>query len=213
MIPYNFYYWGPLLTRTELSDDIIKMLAEKGDELTIEEHDHSKHLVGEIEEEKKYPEDFTRQISKLLRPHVDNYFDVLKNQWNPTYKDIKTVYKLQSMWINYQRKGESNPIHQHDCDISFVIYVDIPQEIIDEEPRHGAHNLPPGCIVFDHAQSMNHLDDDIFRKALSPINHFVHQPKTGEMFIFPSTLRHYVLPFYSDVVRKSISGNYRLRRL
>ena len=73
--------------------------------------------------------------------------------------------------------------------------------------------MPPGCIVFDHAQSMNHLDDDIFRKALSPINHFVHQPKTGEMFIFPSTLRHYVLPFYSDVVRKSISGNYRLRRL
>ena len=206
-----FYYWGPLLTKTQVDDNIIKMLDEKGDELTIEEHDHSLYLAGEIEEEKKYPDDFAKEITSLLKPNIDNYFNLLKNQWSIKYKYLNFDYDIISMWINYQRRNESNPIHSHGGDISFVIYVDIPQDISLEK------NISPkykhaGDIIFDLTNPLFHVDDDEYRKALSPINQIIHEPKTGEMFIFPSTLRHYVLPFYSDVIRKSVSGNLTLRR-
>ena len=32
-------------------------------------------------------------------------------------------------------------------------------------------------------------------------------PEVGNMYLFPATLRHYVPPFKSDVIRESISGN------
>ena len=32
-------------------------------------------------------------------------------------------------------------------------------------------------------------------------------PKNGDMYIFPSWVKHYVAPFYSDVTRISVSGN------
>jgi hypothetical protein len=36
----------------------------------------------------------------------------------------------------------------------------------------------------------------------------VHQlPKTGDMYIFPATLKHWVFPFKSLVTRVSVSGN------
>jgi hypothetical protein len=36
----------------------------------------------------------------------------------------------------------------------------------------------------------------------------VHQmPKEGDLYMFPAQLRHFVLPFKSDVTRISVSGN------
>ena len=32
-------------------------------------------------------------------------------------------------------------------------------------------------------------------------------PEVGDMFIFPAALKHWVIPFKSDVVRVSVSGN------
>jgi len=39
----------------------------------------------------------------------------------------------------------------------------------------------------------------------------VHQlPKTGDLYIFPAALKHYVFPFRSPVTRVSVSGNILL---
>ena len=35
-------------------------------------------------------------------------------------------------------------------------------------------------------------------------------PKTGDIFIFPASLKHYVYPFKSKVTRISVSGNLNL---
>ena len=37
--------------------------------------------------------------------------------------------------------------------------------------------------------------------------HISIPPRTGEMYIFPALLQHWVCPFKSDVTRISVSGN------
>ena len=39
---------------------------------------------------------------------------------------------LDKLWINFMKKGEFNPVHDHSGNISFVIYTSVPKEILME---------------------------------------------------------------------------------
>lgn len=208
----KYYFWGPLLTCCKVSDDIINKLTVKGDELTIKDHDWSANLAGDIREEKAYPDEFTAEIERLLIPYFSKYIEILSNVWKTNVKDPsdgRFNYKLTKMWINYQRRIESNPIHSHSGDLSFVIYVDVPKAIHEEKTRGQKH--APGSITFTYGYGLSREEDSQVIKDLDSTSATSHVPVTGEMFIFPSWLPHYVLPFYSDVVRKSVSGNLHFR--
>ena len=55
------------------------------------------------------------------------------------------------LWINYQQMNEYNPPHNHRGDLSFVIYLQVPEEIANEyrETKHEHNNPGPGMICFD----------------------------------------------------------------
>ena len=54
--------------------------------------------------------------------------------------------QLMSLWMNYMRAGEYNPFHNHAGSLSFVIYIDVPNEIYKEENPANGH--APGTITF-----------------------------------------------------------------
>ena len=87
-------------------------------------------------------------------------------------------------------------------DLSFVIYLQVPDEIEREndETAHEHNNEGPGMILFDYGMEM----------PLS-INRIAHMPRTGDAFIFPAWLIHHVYAFKSDVERISVSGNITLK--
>jgi hypothetical protein len=97
-----------------------------------------------------------------------------------------------------QRAGEFNPTHQHTGDLSVVVYIDIPPAIAEENKnRHSEIKSPvAGVIAFIHG------DETFWHRS---IDH--HQPETGDILIFPSSLKHEVYPFKSDVERISMSFN------
>ena len=109
-------------------------------------------------------------------------------------------YEMMSLWINYQQPGEYNPPHNHGGDLSFVTYLQVPEEIVKEhiETKHEHNNPGPGVICFDLGPEMPFS-----------IHRIGFMPKVGDIIIFPAWLQHYVMGFKSDVERISVSGKLK----
>ena len=105
-------------------------------------------------------------------------------------------YILSALWVNYQKKNEFNPPHDHDGKLSFVIYLDIPEALKEENQNYIGKSCGPGGIQF--------LYGDGPRDCVTYMSHF---PETRDMFIFPAWLKHWVSPYQSDCTRISVSGN------
>lgn len=151
---------------------------------------HNANLAGHLSGE--YWLDFNDEFRDLLTGIGQEFYRV--NGLPP-----KTL-KLTSSWINFQRKHEFNPTHNHDGHLSFVIWLRIPYRLEDE------------INIFPQARGQR------TSKFEFAYNSILGQPCTreldvdqnwqGRMCVFPSPLPHAVYPFYtSDGVRISISGN------
>ena len=102
---------------------------------------------------------------------------------------------IRSMWGNINPKGGMNFTHVHPSGwMSGVYYIQLPQgtdEITFEDPR-------PARMM------------DFQRSCLVSDEYFSHQPKVGELLLFPSWLPHFVLPNTSNEERISVSFNIEL---
>ena len=188
------YRFGPLLTGLALDNEFTKELSKRGKKTKI---DWSKNLAGHIEKELRFEEKDMLWFLKMSNEVFSRYIELYLKY---SSLDIDTVspkrsYKLENLWINFMKKGEFNPIHTHGGHISFVIYTSVPEEIKNENHKFKGNGAGPGSINFIHGETSEYRSEHSF------------VPKTGDMFLFPAKLRHYVPPFSSDVVRESVSGN------
>jgi len=202
----EFYRFGPLLGKTIINEELRLELLETG---IIQIINARNNLAGHIENEKDYSIELRKKFEPKIMGYIDDYIEIASNEKNL----IKLKYKsiLNSLWINRQIESEHNPPHYHrNGQISFVIYLDFPKEIQIEKPLY--KDLYPGSIQFFYGLNTD-IDTDynsntFIKKILSPKDSITHIPVTGEMFIFPSYLMHYVSPFYTKgIERISVSGN------
>ena len=148
-----------------------------------------------------YYEDYESWFVEKFTPYLDLYVDALVSNWLPDKKINKTYY-MKAPWINYQKANEYNPPHNHAGDLSFVTYLQVPDEIKEEceLSKDQRKNTGPGTINFNYGVDM-----------ACNVSSFVRLPRVGDIFIFPSWLKHYVNAFKSDVERISVSGNIFMR--
>tara|TARA_B100000900_G_scaffold391693_1_gene386538 strand:- start:2410 stop:3072 length:663 start_codon:yes stop_codon:yes gene_type:complete len=100
-------------------------------------------------------------------------------------------------WINYQKAGEYQPCHQHVGEISAVVYIDIPEEIAQEEYTKDSNINCPGQIEFIYQSG-----------DIGSVGSHKFIPRTGDFLLFPSALKHIAYPFHTkDVTRISMSFN------
>ena len=114
---------------------------------------------------------------------------------NKSYEK-KPEYMLTALWINYQKQYEFNPPHDHDGKLSFVTYLQIPDELKEEHKNYTGKSCGPGGIQFVYGDGP--------RECITYQSFF---PEEGDMYIFPAWLKHWVAPFKSDCTRISVSGN------
>jgi len=203
-----FYpHWGPLIIKTKITEAFVNKLLTEGDKARSMEQDKSSELAGVLDGQYYY-KDFEEWFDTRFKPVITLYQSKLNEYLSPEHMEeqfgtkIPFNTKVKSLWINYQRQYEYQPIHKHTGDLSFVIYLQVPKEIDQEvKEREGTHNNSgPGKINFTIGPHMPFS-----------ITTYDELPKVGDVFIFPAWVQHYVNSFKSNVERISVSGNITLK--
>ena len=155
-------------------------------------------LVGHLQTEQEFLEgieiieDF---VLSLAHVHA-GYFNHFSNH---AVLSKSCELSVNPLWINFQQKHEFNPPHGHEGIYSFVIWMKIPYDLEQEMDVFPARSKMTSMFGF--------ITTDILGKShVNPIP--VNKDYEGVICLFPSTLLHYVNPFFtSDDNRISISGN------
>ena len=145
------------------------------------------------------------------RAHIEHLLTPLVDKLESTTGYAKEVYInknsgkfiLDDVWVNYQSAGEFNPLHDHRGAYSWVIWLELPYTLKEED----AH--VPWCNPDKNfaGQFVIHYTDIVGNIKNYPLP--TDQRMTNHCAVFPSRLRHSVYPFYtSNQYRISVSGNF-----
>jgi hypothetical protein len=164
----------------------------------------NKNLAGNISHmyKLKDPQNLVVQnLNNILFNPIDNpkMFEFIQKEvqtfWGKTGYNGMLTPQLDDIWVNFQKKAEFQPIHNHSCMFSFVIWMDIPYHSKDESKS-------------DHKGDFSFLTASGTSREVKPTNIEMSPEMNGYCCFFPSDLCHQVYPFYtSDKDRISISGN------
>jgi len=191
VLPYDYFYWGPLLFKIKLSPKDLKECAKLCSKKSSKVNDV---LAGVIKHEHYISSpQFIKIIERYLIPFRHAY-----HHWyaEPLTKKIMTV----TTWVNFMGAGEFNPPHIHtQCDFSSVLFVKVPEKLKEENKKFTGTGGGPGSITFTHGENQPHSTS--YKELF---------PEEGDFFIFPATLVHFVCPFMSKEERISISANFKL---
>ena len=186
--------FGPKIAKLKLSDNFIKKLNNKVDKIIskknlLKKFDYSNKLVGQVKQEFQIPKSF---IKKNLEKTI--YNEVNKYIYKSLGKKISKI-KIKNFWVVRQFNNEYNPIHFHDGHISGVGYLKIPKFVLKNRKKTNID----GSIDFINGNKML-LSESIYN----------HQPKVGDMILFPHYLMHTAYPFKSKGERRSFSFNLEI---
>jgi len=209
---------GTLAQLFKLPQQMIDYLWERIDIAKKEQVCHKKNLAGNISHSYllKDPRDLViPNLYDIVFNQVDNpkMFDFISMELENIYKrieleNVRLEPYLTKLWVNFQKKGEFQPIHNHSGVFSFVIWMDIPYHSKDEG------NLPTAKTSNKNHQGGNFsfVFSDGTRRSVGEHVIEMSPEMNGYCCFFPSDLSHQVYPFYtSDKDRISISGNILYR--
>ena len=190
----NIKPFGPSIGRSKVSKKFIKKLNDEFD-LKVKNRlkDYSSKLASQIKNEVKLNNTFVNKyFSKEIKRNIKVF---LKNE---KIKNIKEI-KILNFWVVRQFKGEYNPIHYHNGDLSGVGYIKLPKSMTRNRFVKNKKTQTNGTIDFVNGQK-NFLSKSIFNVI----------PKTGDLIIFPNYLMHTAYPFNVSGERRSFSFNVRI---
>ena len=185
--------FGPKIASLKLSKNTIKKINTEVDKIISKKNllkklDYSNKLVGQVRQEFQLPKIFIKKnLEKILYKAVKDYI------FKSLGKKISKI-KIKNFWIVRQFNDEYNPVHFHDGHISGVGYLKIPKF-----SKNKKHTQTDGSIDFINGNKML-LSECIFN----------HQPKVGDMILFPHYLMHTAYPFKTKGERRSFSFNLEI---
>jgi hypothetical protein len=169
---------------------------------SYENQNYNMNLAGNIKREYLLTES-KQYMEQLLMPlfvAYDKDFNYIKKFRILTH-NVPIV--LESCWVNYQKKYEFNPVHNHNGILSFVIWTNVPYDMKEEL------KLSPGAKSNLNSAGMFSF---LYSDATGTIrSHDIPVDKSMEntIIVFPSSSLHMVYPFFSsDEYRISVSGNF-----
>ena len=191
LINYNFFHWGPFLYKTSLTKEELKKINNL---CSKKNKDYRKNLAGIIKHEHELD---SKKLLPIIFPYFQSYFQAFTQHFGKViHKNHGNKIELISSWVNYMTKGETNPLHVHDDDISFVLFTKVPKDLFSEYKEH-VGGTKPGTISFIHSLNTGRY----------LLNQHTFFPVMGDLFIFPANLHHYVNTFKCEGERVSVSGN------
>jgi uncharacterized protein (TIGR02466 family) len=190
----NIKPFGPSIGKTKISKKFSDKLNNEFDSKSISKKiDYSSKLASQIKNELKISNNFIKKnLEKELKESINKFLS------NEKIQNIKEI-KILNFWIVRQFKGEYNPIHYHEGDLSGVGYLKLPKGMTNNKMVKNKKLKTNGTIDFINGQ----------KGFLSKSIHNV-VPKIKDLLIFPNYLMHTAYPFNIDGERRSFSFNAKI---
>ena len=190
----NIKPFGPSIGITKISKKILNLLNNEFESKSkFKKKDYSNKLASQIKKEVKISEKF---VKRYLERELKNI--IIRFLSNEKIRKIKKI-KILNLWVVRQFKGEYNPIHYHEGDLSGVGYLKIPKGMINNKMLKNKKIKTNGTIDFINGQR-GFLNKSIYNIV----------PKVKDLIIFPNYLMHTAYPFNIDGERRSFSFNVKL---
>ena len=190
----NIKPFGPSIGKTKISKRFLNKLNEEFDKKSdFKKTDYSSELASQIKNEIKISNNFIKKyLLKELRKNIKIFLAKEK------VKNIKEI-RVLNLWVVRQFKGEYNPIHYHEGDLSGVGYLTLPKNMTKNILIKNKKIITNGTIDFINGQKA-FLSNSIYNLV----------PKTGDLIIFPNYLMHTAYPFNINGERRSFSFNVKI---
>ena len=190
----NIKPFGPSIGKTKISNKFFnKLNKEFDDKSKSKKIDYSSKLASQIKNEIKISNKFIKQnLEKELKINIKKFLS------KEGIKNIKEI-KILNLWVVRQFKGEYNPIHYHEGDLSGVGYLKLPKNMINNKMVKNKKLKTNGTIDFINGQK-GFLSKSIYNVV----------PKIKELIIFPNYLMHTAYPFNIEGERRSFSFNVKI---
>jgi len=190
----NIKPFGPSIGKARISKKFLDILNKEFDEKSKSKKiDYSSKLASQIKKELKISDKFTK---KYLDYELKK--NIIKFLLNEKIKKIKEL-KILNLWVVRQFKGEYNPIHYHEGDLSGVGYLKLPKGMTSNKMVKNKKVKTNGTIDFINGQR-GFLSKSIYNVV----------PKIRELIIFPNYLMHTAYPFNIEGERRSFSFNAKI---
>ena len=187
----NIKPFGPSIGKTKISKKFLDKLNNEFDiKSNSKKIDYSSKLASQIKNELKISSSFIKKyLEKELIKNINKFLS------NDKIKNIKKI-KILNLWVVRQFKGEYNPIHYHEGDLSGVGYLKLPKGMTNNKMVKNKKLKTNGTIDFINGQK-GFLSKSIYNVI----------PKIGDLLIFPNYLMHTAYPFNIEGERRSFSFN------
>ena len=190
----NLKPFGPSIGKTKISKNFLNKLNKEFDHKSISKKlDYSSKLASQIKNEIKISNNF---IQKNLKKEISKKIKLFL--LNEKIKNIKDI-KILNLWVVRQFRGEYNPIHYHEGDLSGVGYLKLPKNMTRNIHIKNKKIKTNGTIDFINGQK-SFLSNSIYNVI----------PKVRDLLIFPNYLMHTAYPFNINGERRSFSFNVKL---
>ena len=190
----NIKPFGPSIGKTKISNKFFDKLNKEFDKKSkTKKIDYSSKLASQIKNELKISDKFIKKnLERELKINIKKFLS------NENIKNIKEI-KILNLWVVRQFKGEYNPIHYHEGDLSGVGYLKLPKGMINNKKVKNKKLKTNGTIDFINGQK-GFLSKSIYNVV----------PKIKDLLIFPNYLMHTAYPFNIDGERRSFSFNAKI---
>jgi len=190
----NIKPFGPSIGKTKISKKFSDKLNNEFDiKSNSKKIDYSSKLASQIKNELKISNNFIKKyLEKELIKNINKFLS------NDKITNIKKI-KILNLWVVRQFKGEYNPIHYHEGDLSGVGYLKLPKGMTSNKMVKNKKLKTNGTIDFINGQK-GFLSKSIYNVV----------PKIGDLLIFPNYLMHTAYPFNIEGERRSFSFNAKI---
>jgi len=190
----NIKPFGPSIGKTKISKKFFDILNKEFDKKSKSKKvDYSSKLASQIKKELKISNKFTKKyLDKELKKNIIKFLS------NEKIQKIKEI-NILNLWVVRQFKGEYNPIHYHEGDLSGVGYLKLPKGMTTNKMVKNKKIKTNGTIDFINGQR-GFLSKSIYNVV----------PKIKELIIFPNYLMHTAYPFNIEGERRSFSFNAKI---
>ena len=193
----------------KLPDEIISYLWDCVHDAEKANIDRRRDLAGNISRSLGMKDDKNIMVNTVFGGLFDSdlkeiFIQKIERSLNQVYTKDRSFGKpaspvLGPLWVNFQKKYEFNPLHDHSGMFSFVIWMKIPYDYENEKELPWVKGSNGETAVGNFVLMDGSMTNHVF---------FMNKDMEGHCVLFPSNFFHMVYPFYtSDEERVSISGN------